>query len=367
MKLPRHFPRFRRLRQAIETRLSEKNFALRSKWHPLRYLFLELTRRCNYHCVYCGSDCSSTTPTSDELSAAEFIDILEQISRNFPAKTVMLALTGGEPLMKEGFFDICAAARRLGFPYGMVSNGALLTPEVAQKLVAHRMGSLSLSLDGPPDLHDQLRGKGAAKRVEAAIENLRAADYRGKLEILSTLTKPVIPRLDEFRRYVATLKVPLWRFSPVFPIGRAAQQPDFVPDAADLRVILDFTKQSRTDGLLPSPEFCEEGYLGVDYEEKVRPCRFVCSAGLTTGGILRDGRIAACPELADCFVQGDIRQERFFDVWQNRYQIFRDRSWTRHGQCADCDSFRACQGGSLHLYSDLKGEPSRCFYRMLKN
>jgi hypothetical protein len=83
--------------------------------------------------------------------------------------------------------------------------------------------------------------------------------------------------------------------------------------------------------------------LGERYEGEVRPFLCQCLAGVTVGSILCDGgRIGACPELADGFVQGDARTERFRDVW-----------------------FARCQGGSLHLYDASGSAPLRCFHRML--
>lgn len=44
------------------------------------------------------------------------------------------------------------------------------------------------------------------------------------------------------------------------------------------------------------------------------------------------------------FHQGNIYRDDFWEVWQNRFQPFRDRSWARTGACATCDMFRYCQG-----------------------
>ncbi len=355
----------RAVRHSFEQHRAARKFAHLAKHHPLRYLFLEVTRKCNLSCTYCGSGCSPSW-SNREMESSGWIRVLHQIAEDFPPKEVMLAITGGEPLLKPGFFDIIAEADTLGFPYGMVTNGGLLDREAARKLAASRIGAISISFDAPPELNDTLRGKGTARRVEQAITNLRKAGYKRRLEIISTIVKPAVPNLHKLREHIAGMKVAEWRLAPVIPIGRAAGTEDLIPDAADIRAILEFVKAGRADGLLPKPEFGEECYLGPSYEGTVRPFKYLCRAGLTVGGILCDGRIGACPELPDCFVQGDIHTDRFKDVWQTRYQALRDRAWTRRGTCASCDSFGACQGGSLHLYRDLDGQPIRCFYKMLE-
>jgi radical SAM protein with 4Fe4S-binding SPASM domain len=183
---------------------------------------------------------------------------------------------------------------------------------------------------------------------------------------MSTVTRPAIPLLDEMRRLIADLRVPRWRLVPVMPIGRAASRADLLPDPHDLRTLLDFVRAARADGQLPVPELGEEGYLGRQYEGRVRPYLCECRAGITTGGILADGRIGSCPELGDAFVQGDIRRERFRDVWEDGYSLLRDRSWTRKGPCRECAAFDDCQGGSLHLYPTPGAELTRCFHLMLE-
>jgi radical SAM protein with 4Fe4S-binding SPASM domain len=333
--------------------------------HRLRYLFLEVTRRCNYRCVYCGSDCTGAEQRP-EMDTAAWVQVARQVADDFDASEVMIAVTGGEPLFKPDILDLFRELRRLKFPFGMVTNGALMDREMARKVVDTGIGSITISLDAPAEINDALRGPGAAAKVETAVSELLAAGFKGKLEIFTTVTRPVIPHLEAMRRRIAEMRTPLWRLAVAMPIGRAKDRPDLVPGPAELRTLFDFIKAGRQDELLPQPELGEEGYLGDDYEGVIRPYLCQCKAGINIAGILADGRIGACPELADDFVQGHLNRERLKTVWNERYQIFRDRSWTRRGICADCDAFSRCRGSGLHLYPDTKSEPLRCFYKMLE-
>lgn len=346
----------------------EEHIRLRSalfREHPLDYLFLEVTRRCNLSCAYCGSACS-LTKQREELTTEAFIDIVRQIAADFVPENITVAVTGGEPLTKPGILDLFRELQRLGFPYGMVTNGWLLTDEVARTIVDAGMFSLTLSLDAPPPLNDQLRGEGTTLAVFTAVERLRQAGYNGRLEIFSTVTKPAVALLEQTRAIVSSMRVPYWRVSPVMPIGRAARRPDLILGQTEIRQLYEFVLAARADGYTPRPETCEEGYLGNRFEGNVRPYLCQCPAGVTVAGILCDGRMGACPELGDAFVQGHINNDRFHDVWQNRYQIFRDRSWMKRGHCGDCEQFRRCEGGSIHLYENTQAEPHRCLYQLAK-
>jgi radical SAM protein with 4Fe4S-binding SPASM domain len=332
--------------------------------HRLTYLFLEITRRCNLHCVYCGSDCTASPPRP-ELAVEEWIALARQVAEDFDAPEVMIAVTGGEPLLKPGILDLLRELRRLRFPFGMVTNGWLLTRDLARAVIDSGIGAITLSLDAPPAVNDALRGPGTAAKVEDAIGELHDAGYTGKLEVFTTVTPPVLPHLETMRVKLATMRVPMWRLAAAMPIGRAAAHPELVPGPAEIKALFEFISASRRDDRLPRPELGEEGYLGDDYEGEVRPYLCQCRAGINIGGVLADGRIGACPELADAFVQGAIQRDRLKTVWDERYQIFRDRSWTHKGICAHCDAYSRCHGNGLHLYPHPDSDPLRCFYLML--
>ena len=51
-------------------------------------------------------------------------------------------------------------------------------------------------------------------------------------------------------------------------------------------------------------------------------------------------------------------------MWSSRYEPFRDRSWARRDECADCRMFRYCQGGGMHL-RDEEGKLLMCHYKRL--
>ena len=50
--------------------------------------------------------------------------------------------------------------------------------------------------------------------------------------------------------------------------------------------------------------------------------------------------------------QGNIYKDSFWDVWENRFEPYRNRQWAKKGQCAKCKAWRYCEGNGLHLYDD---------------
>ena len=70
--------------------------------------------------------------------------------------------------------------------------------------------------------------------------------------------------------------------------------------------------------------------------------------------VLADGSISACPNLRSNFIQGNIYKDDFMDVWNNKFDVMRDRSWTKKGECVKCEFYKYCQGNGLHLYDENK-------------
>ena len=59
-------------------------------------------------------------------------------------------------------------------------------------------------------------------------------------------------------------------------------------------------------------------------------------------------------------------QDDFWTVWNERFQVMRDRSWTRTGRCADCKVYRYCEGNGLHLRDEHTGELLCCHWEQLQ-
>jgi radical SAM protein with 4Fe4S-binding SPASM domain len=96
-------------------------------------------------------------------------------------------------------------------------------------------------------------------------------------------------------------------------------------------------------------------------------CYLACLAGIHIASVLADGGICGCPNVPRSLVQGHIRTDRLKDVWEQRFEAFRDRSWMRHAtRCEACTEFPSCKGNSMHLWDTERGGPKMCHHRMLR-
>lgn len=125
-----------------------------------------------------------------------------------------------------------------------------------------------------------------------------------------------------------------WRLFTVFPVGRAAKDSELQLSNGDFRGVMEFIKRTRKEGRIKTAYGCE-GFLG-NYEGDVRDYFFHCQAGVSVGSVLVDGAISACPSIRADYHQGNIYEDDFMEVWNNKYRPYRDREWMRKGECADC-------------------------------
>ena len=113
----------RRLALDIVSRLQEEVV----QKHELRQLFWECTLRCNLSCRHCGSDCHVQSLVKD-MPVEDFCKALDSVAREYDPHTVMVNVTGGEPLVRKDLEACGRAIYERGFPWGMVTNALARTP-----------------------------------------------------------------------------------------------------------------------------------------------------------------------------------------------------------------------------------------------
>jgi MoaA/NifB/PqqE/SkfB family radical SAM enzyme len=129
-----------------------------------------------------------------------FIDSLE----DFVGPQAQIQFVGGEPLLKEGVFDLINYAAQKGFTTTMTTNGYLINEEIAQKLIDSKLTSLVLSLESlNRQTHDFIRGReGVYDRAMSAIDLLHNRNNNSlSIHIVTIIMQPNledIPNLVEW-------------------------------------------------------------------------------------------------------------------------------------------------------------------------
>ncbi len=124
------------IRQKIALELNRQLVRQMQEEHPLRQLFWESTLRCNLKCRHCGSDCM-TSSLHPDMPFNDFRKVLERIKEKYDSHNIMVIVSGGEPLVREDILKCGREIFNLEFPWGMVSNGRLMSPRMIDGLLRH--------------------------------------------------------------------------------------------------------------------------------------------------------------------------------------------------------------------------------------
>ena len=332
--------------------------------HELTYLFWECTLRCNLYCRHCGSDCSADSRAKD-MPFGDFLQAVLPLKNAYRKSEITVVITGGEPLLREDLPACGLALRGNGFHWGIVTNGYGYSEDTHRKLLAAGMETITLSLDGLEASHNWLRANTQSFSRAVAALDLIVCSQRLVYDIVTCVNKKNINELEAIKDFLISKKVKAWRLFTISPIGRGACNDDLSLTPEQLVLLMEFISRSRNDGRIGITFSCE-AYTGK-YERRVRDSYFFCRAGIQIASVLADGSISACPNINRSFAQGNIYKDNFLDVWNGRFELMRNRSWTKTGMCKDCDAYKNCGGGAMHLWNEKKDEIMTCIYRRIKS
>ena len=318
------------------------------------------TLRCNERCIHCGSSCGDVP--SNELSLKQYRQILDEIAADFDLRQFMLCITGGEPLMRRDFFEIMGYAHSLGYTWGMTSNAVLIDKTAARRLRETGMKTISVSIDGLRKTHDAFRRTpGAYDGAMRGIQNLIDEGGFGHIQVTTVINHTNMDELDRLYEIFLGMDIDSWRVIGVEPIGRALEHPEILLTDADWKRLFDFIREKRMENM-PVTYGCSH-YLGLDYEREVREHYFLCNAGIYAASIMCNGDIGSCLDIEKRpeTIQGNILRDRFKDVWEQRFKIFREDRAALNAGCRACEVRDLCHGGAAHSWDYDRNEPRICF------
>lgn len=350
------------LRKRLALELFSELYRSKVAEHRLDTLFWECTLRCNLACRHCGSDCR-TDPGVQDMPLADFLRVLdEEVTPHVDPAEVLVIFSGGEVLIRADLEQAGAEVARRGYPWGMVTNGMALTPQRLQRLLDAGLRSVSVSLDGFENEHNYIRCHPQSYDRALAAVRMVAREPGLAYDVVTCATGATVSYLAEFRDMLIAEGVAAWRLFSIFPMGRAKNDPSLRMTDAQFRELLEFIRRTRREGRIDCSYACE-GFLG-GYEAEVRDHFYQCAAGISVASVRIDGAISGCTSIRANYDQGNIYTDKFWDVWQNRFEPYRNREWARRGACGDCRMFRYCLGGGMHLRDD-DGELLYCHYKRL--
>ena len=163
----------------------------------VREVYLHVTHRCGRACRHCYDRTASST---GELTTAEWRDAIDQCVALGAGSFVFI---GGDPLMRDDFVELIDHVTGRHQARARFFFNCLIDEGLAVELARAGRGSLTplVSIDGPREMNDALRGPGSYDDVMASVANLLAA---GLAPVANTvLVRPALPGLGAARARAA--------------------------------------------------------------------------------------------------------------------------------------------------------------------
>ena len=324
---------------------------------PPTTIYLYLTFRCNLRCKMCNQWGDIGTHRGyererlrAELSVEDVRRLISQVAWFRPE----VVLFGGEPLLYPGLAETIQICRRSGILCRVITNGVLLARQ-AENLVQDNVVDVSVSLDGPADVHDRVRG--LQKTFSRACEGIRRVQELKRQRGVDTPTIGVnctflpenMERLHELIDVVEELNVDWMSFTHIWfttasilsahnrffrrAFGCESRSwAGFIKDTSpyDLRLltqVISELRQRQAEGLGVKicPDFTDDEMRGYYTDPRFRPHSYDprCFDPWLTANVFPTGEVALCPE-TDYYI-GNVRTTPFLRVWNSkRARVYRD-------------------------------------------
>lgn len=204
-------------------------------------VFWETTKACLLACQHCRAH-AQRDPLPGELTTAEGERLLEDIA-SFGNPAPVVVFTGGDLLMRPDIFHLLDVARTLGLRVAVSPSATELAGDGAMERFRNLgVHSLSLSLDGPRDVHDRIRG--IPGTYDGTLATLRRARASGlKVQINTVVMRSTVEQLPEVVSLLLQEEVHVWEVFFLIATGRALSSEYLAPgeweDVADF--LLDVT------------------------------------------------------------------------------------------------------------------------------
>ena len=316
------------------------------------YVAWEITHHCNARCLHCYSNSGPEAPAGAVLPLDAALSLIDQLA---DAGVLVLAFSGGEPLMHRHWQKLVGHAVRRGLNVNVGSNGSCITARNADTLRDLGVKSVTVSIDSHlPEVHDHFRQlRGLHAKALTAVRLLVEREIRVVVGYTPTQLnwrhgRAVIDLAHEFGADAVNL-------SEYVPAGRGSIELALSP--TELRQTLEEWIAAREEyqGRMEIMwHDCRVALLVADEEKR----KYVgCGAGRLVARILPDGTVTPCVFLPTAI--GTLASTPFKQMWQGAQllQQFRVRAGHVGGNCGGCEFLDTCGGCRAVAYAYSGGDP----------
>ncbi|MCC0057798.1 MAG: radical SAM protein [Hyphomicrobiaceae bacterium] len=316
------------------------------------YVAWEITHHCNARCLHCYSASGPDSPVDDALPLDQALALIDQLA---DAGVLVLAFSGGEPLMHRYWEQLVGHAAERGLNVNVGSNGSCITVRNADRLKELGVKSVTVSLDShQAPVHDHFRQlDGLHAKAVAAIRCL----VERKMRVVVGYTPTRLNRADGMGVIALAheLGADAVNLSEFVPAGRGGIDLALSPDELHQTLQEWIGAREAYKGRMEIMwHDCRVALLVTDEEKR----NYVgCGAGRLVARILPNGAVTPCVFLPTEI--GQVPAMPFAQMWQEAQLLsqFRAREGHVGGNCGGCPHLQSCGGCRAVAYAYSGGDP----------
>lgn len=324
------------------------------------FLQWHLTDRCNLKCRHCYRDERKTDLDLEALRAilAGYVSFLDRLGRNG-----RIQFSGGEPFLSPHLYELIRAARTHHIPSRILSNGTLVTPDVARRLRRAGCRLVQVSLEGLEATHDTIRGPGAFQQALAGIAALRETGV--EVTISMTLSRVNAGEALAVARLAEEVADRV-HFSRLVPVGSGQALADELLSPAQVRELMTALVALRRKMSIDLP--LRDPLWKAYFNPRLNGHNCIAGCAVSYNGVTieSNGDVYPCRRLP--IVVGNVCQQPLYEIWRAPLmQTLRDRD-RLGGKCGRCRLRWVCGGcrGVAYAVSgdDPLAEDPQCFRQL---
>jgi radical SAM protein with 4Fe4S-binding SPASM domain len=351
------------LKEPIIASSAIKRFDFFIQWH--------LTERCNLHCRHCYQGVGRPKEmTADAVKreidgATEMFEAWER--EHGIAVSPSIHFTGGEPFLFDGLWEVIGHCRIKGYRTAIMTNGSLIRRKDAQMAFSLGVSDIQVSLEGPAQLHDAIRGHGSFALASRGVGHL--ASEGNRVSANTTLSRLNVGKIEETVSVAKNLGFCRIGFSRVVPCGSGESFIESLLTPEELKNAYQRAMSLSSSSFEVSSGDPLAGVLSGNTPKS--SCELTlsgCSAAFSGVTICSDGSVMPCRRIG--LIAGNLKKSSLRSIWASSkllWQLRRRESYS--GKCGDCIRWPSCRGcravayaySASHGKADLFADDPQCW------
>lgn len=335
------------------------------KFYPAVVVW-EITFACSMRCLHCGTSAGKKRP--DELTTEESLALIDELA---DLEAFNITLSGGEPLLRPDWRQLAERIKKRGVTSAVITNGYAVSKDIVEDFQRLDINKVAVSFDGTEKTHNYIRQRDDSWQRAFNAMALMAENGNVPFSAISQISNMNLHEMDDIKESLIKAGCTSWRIQMTTSTGRMKSQKDLVLSLDNFPKLIDKIIEIKKEGRIEVDVGENIGYYGCKgYELWNNEPYFGCYAGMRIAGIESNGNVKGCLSMPEEFIEGNIRDSSFTEIWNNPNGFAYNRQFTRDtasGQCHDCRYLPICRGGCTTTSISSTGQRADnpyCIYRV---